>query len=452
MRRQPISGPGAACAALLLATLAAAGCAHYRPLPLPPAPDLRQTPQVEVPAAEFRLPGLAPAPLPRRGLGELAVVTLAVFDNPGLAAARLQAGVAQAQMFAAGLLPDPVLSASLSGSSITTGYGLAAAEPLQALIVRGAARQAAAARARQVNLDILWQEWQVAERARELFIQARADHRLLALQRRQDAVLAVQYGRDRAAMARGDAVRTTVTNDLAALSGGEQALQQLQLDRNRARRQLKALLGLAPDARLELVGPSGLPPLTEARLRRAVATLPRRRADLLALAAGYASQEAAVRQAILAQFPGLTAGVTQGRDVEGLSSAGVDVSLTLPLFNRNRGAIAVQRATRRLLRQTYQARLDQTAGDADQAWQAANIQRREVMRLRARLPALRAAARAGAAALRQGAASAGEAAGLELNWLRAQAAAVRAAAALATDQAALRTLLGLPFRAPAPAP
>jgi len=38
-------------------------------------------------------------------------------------------------------------------------------------------------------------------------------------------------------------------------------------------------------------------------VRQALATLPARRPDLLALKAGYAAQDANVRKAILAQFP-----------------------------------------------------------------------------------------------------------------------------------------------------
>jgi cobalt-zinc-cadmium efflux system outer membrane protein len=436
-------------ALVVLATLAASGCAHYRPLPLPPSPDLRTAPQLTVPAKVFQVPGLNAVALPPRGLDELAVVALAVSNDPALKAARLQAGVGAAQMYAAGLLPDPVLNASVAASSVTTGYALAAAEPLQALVLRGAAQAQAAASAHQINLNILWQEFQVAEQARALFIEARSDRALIANQQRQDAVLSAWLRRDQAAMVRGDAVLSTVAADLAALTAGQAALAQRQLDRNLARRQLKALLGLAPAATLKLAGGTALPPLSPARLRQAVAALPHRRADLLALQAGYASQEQALRQAILAQFPGLTASIHQGRDVEGLSSAGVGVSLTLPLFNRNRGAIAVQRATRAMLRETYQSSLDEATGDAEQAWRAAAIQRRATVGLEARVPALRAAAVQAAAGRRQGVVSADQVAAMQIEWRNAQAMAIEAQATLATDEAAVRTLLGLPFQPPA---
>ena len=154
------------------------GCAKYRPVPLPTAPDLTKTPSLTVPASEFWLPGLKPHTFPNDGLDETSVITLAVFDNPDLKSTRLQAGVASAQLLQAGLLPDPVVNAGVAGSALNYGYDVGLNENIQALITRGAARAAARAHGKQVHLDIVWQEWQVAEKARELFIQARADGQL----------------------------------------------------------------------------------------------------------------------------------------------------------------------------------------------------------------------------------------------------------------------------------
>ena len=79
------------------------GCASYRPHPLPTAPDLARAPGLTVPAQQFWLPGLPPHSISPEGLDETTVVMLAVFDHPDLKAARLQAGVANAQLLEAGL-------------------------------------------------------------------------------------------------------------------------------------------------------------------------------------------------------------------------------------------------------------------------------------------------------------------------------------------------------------
>ncbi|HEN47468.1 MAG TPA: TolC family protein, partial [Mizugakiibacter sp.] len=87
--------------------------------------------------------------------------------------------------------------------------------------------------------------------------------------------------------------------------------------------------------------------------------------DLLALKAGYESQEARVRAAILAQFPSLGIGVNRASDTDNVDTIGLSVSLTLPLFSGNRGNIAIERATREQLQEEYRARLAQTRVDVD---------------------------------------------------------------------------------------
>src|SRR6185437_7908078 len=70
---------------------------------------------------------------------------------------------------------------------------------------------------------------------------------------------------------------------------------------HQAESDLRQLLGLAPSAPLDLVGaPYEVDPDT-AQLAAALADLPKRRPDLLALQAGYRAQEARLRGAILAQ-------------------------------------------------------------------------------------------------------------------------------------------------------
>lgn len=425
------------------------GCAKYRPVPLPTAPDLTKTPSLTVPASEFWLPGLKPHTFPNDGLDETSVITLAVFDNPDLKSTRLQAGVASAQLLQAGLLPDPVVNAGVAGSALNYGYDVGLNENIQALITRGAARAAARAHGKQVHLDIVWQEWQVAEKARELFIQARADGQLQQVLARTRDLLANRYHQDEAALKKGNVTSNTVSADLTVLADAETSLRQLEIDANLTRHQLNQLLGLQPDVHLLLIGQNKNQSISQHQFQAAVAALPHRRADLLALQAGYQSQEQSVRQAILAQFPALSAGVDESRDpVEGVNYFGPNVSLTLPLFNRNRGQIAEQRATRAVLHQTYQARLDQAVGDADQVWSAIGIMQGQLRDLDARLPFLEKTAAATEQSFRQGNLDAGLYVSTESSLLAKQAEAIRLRASLDNAQSALRTLLGLPFGAP----
>ncbi len=433
---------------VLLGVLLLSGCTTYHPKPLPTAPDLARSPKLIVPADTFALPGLQPHPFPPNGLDETAVITLALFNNPDLKAARLQAGVAGAQLLEAGLLPDPVVSGGFARSPLHTGYNIGLSEDIQALITRGATRAAAKAHARQVDLEILWQEWQVAEKARELFIQSHADNQLNRMLTATRDMLTDRYHQDEAALKRSNVTADTISTELTALTGADTQLRQLQLDDNLTRHQLNQLLGLESDVQLHLVGQSASYPMSHDQFQAAVTALPYRRADLLALRAGYQSQEQSLRVAVLAQFPALSAGVQQARDpVEGIHTIGITVNVTLPIFNRNRGQIALQQATCAVLYQTYQARLDQAMSEADQIWQAAQIMAHQLQDLDARLSALKKIAATAERNFRKGNLDAVTYVSLKSNFLAQQVQAIRLHASLDRAQAALLTLLGLPLDA-----
>lgn len=435
-------------AACLLGLLLS-GCASYRPHSLPTAPDLASAPDLTVPARQFWLPGLPPHPISPDGLDETTVVMLAVFNNPDLKAARLQAGVASAQLLEAGLLPDPQFGAGFATSALNYGGALSLSQDIQTLIMRGAAKAAAQATQRQVNLNILWQEFQVAERARELFIQARANGQLQDILQASQVLLQDRYRHDKTAMERGDETAGTVSADLILVTVADATLRQLQTEVNLTDHALNELLGLQPNVQLHLIGPTQLPPLTQGQFDEAFAALPHKRTDLLALAAGYHSQEENLRKAILAQFPSLNAGVNLERDpVEGVNAFGPEVTLTLPVFNRNRGQIAVQKATREALRETYQAHLDAAESEADQVWKATRILDAQLNDLDAQLPLLEKTATAAEQSYRQGNLDVGLYVSLESNLRSKQVEVIRLRASLESARSALRTLLGLPFDSP----
>ena len=423
-----------------------AGCAVYHPASLPATPDLVATPQLTVPASEFWLPGLKPHSFPKNGLDETAVVTLAVFDNPDLKAARLQEGVASAQLLQAGLLPDPVLSAGFAQSDLTYGGDIGLSEDLQALLTRGAAKAAARANQREVHLSILWQEWQIAERARELFIESQSNAELQQVLTAARDLFADRYRQDQAVLQRGDITIGVATADLTLLTDAENKLRQAQQNASTTRHHLDQLLGLQPSVRLHLIGPNTSQALSKEQFQAALSALAHRRADLLALRAGYQAQEQSLREAILAQFPNLSAGVTYSRDpIEGANDFGPNITLSLPIFNRNRGRIATQRATRAVLCQTYQARLDQAAGQAHQVWQAMNIMQKQLGEFDRRLAVLRKTAAAAEQAFERADVSAALYLSLESSLLTMEAEEIQLRASLAAARADLDALLGLPF-------
>ncbi|HKD35227.1 MAG TPA: TolC family protein, partial [Pirellulales bacterium] len=91
--------------------------------------------------------------------------------------------------------------------------------------------------------------------------------------------------------------------------------------------------------------------------------LEERRLDLLALKSGYQAQEERLRAAVLGQFPKINIGFTHARDNTDVISSGYGVTIDLPLFDRNQGAIAVENATRTKLFDEYMARLFEARGE-----------------------------------------------------------------------------------------
>lgn len=375
--------------------MVAAGCATYSPAPLTDRPRLLSPPAPDAlarDAASIERPFLRPVAVdPSEPLDPNGIAILAVLLNPDLRAQRARAGVADAQAFAAGLLPDPSFSIGadrvLSGPDTFLGIASSLGLNLSAIRTRAAARAQAVAEARRVRLDLAWAEWQVAGQAR---IQAT---RILALERTVaialDARDAAQSVLDRMlrAAGRGDIMPDQVQAARLSAFDTAERLRTTEVELAAARAQLRRLVGLPPDyplalARTPLPAP---PPQTAAALFDMAV---RERADLQALRAGYASQEAAVRKAILEQFPALDLSINGARDTAGNLTLGPSLSFTLPLWNRNRGGIAVERATREALRAEYEARLFQTRSEIAAAMDSLALARRQRSNLLRDLPAV----------------------------------------------------------------
>jgi len=380
------------------AALVVSGCASYAPLPLGQGEGAADVRQLTVPASEMPLPTLATHRFdPADGLDVTETAMLAVANSPALKLKRDELGVARAQAFAAGLLPDPQLSLgedfpSHSGGGLTTAFNLGLSEDIGALLTRSSRQAAARSQAGQVNLDLLWAEWQTVAQARLLFDQ------VLDLRARQARLASEQAALDQvggyihAALAAGNLTYDSASAGLNAAADVRKQQADNTVALHQADSDLHVLLGLAPTAPLELVGAPYRVTPTSAQLQQALADLPRRRPDLLALQAGYQAQEAKLRGAVLAQFPALTLGVNSARDTSAIYTHGFSLGITLPLFDRNRGNIAIETATRQQLKDDYAARLLAARGDmqrlaadlgtldAQQVAQAAHAQRLDAAR------------------------------------------------------------------------
>ena len=350
-------------------------CASYAPDPLGSAPT------ATTPAAfstAVNRPYLAPVTIDlSQPLDSNAIATVAVIANPDLKALRARADVSDAQVFSAGLLPDPTFSAGvdtvLSGPDTKANLTAALGLDLNALRTRSIARSQSQAESRQVRLDLAWSEWQTSGQARLQAIRIQMLERQLAINTASKDAQDSLLKRTSHAAGRGDVAADQLQTARAAAATAVEAYRTTGRSLAAARLELTRLLGLPPETTVTLA-PAPLPdapPTAEVLVNLAIAG----RSDLAALREGYTAQEAALHKAVLDQFPALNLTITANRDSADNMLVGPAVDFTLPVWNRNRGGIAVERTTRAALKAEYDARLFQTRAEISAAVN-------EIMRLR----------------------------------------------------------------------
>ncbi|WP_233830303.1 TolC family protein [Paraburkholderia sp. ZP32-5] len=391
----------------VLGALLLGGCATYHREPLAPqdtSTSAQSLERIRIDSSSMPLPELAAHRFdPADGLDSDEVAMLAVANNPDLKLARDDLGIARAQAYSAGLLPDPQLSVSSDypgavGTTRAFNYGLSI--DVMAIVLRSANQQSADATVAKTDLGLLWQEWQVVAQARQLFIKTRFEADTLPLLQRQRDLARTRYERMAAARRDGNLTDDTLNAALIAYSDARKQYRDAQRAAAQTHHDLNALLGLAPDMQLQLQTQDSdtIAPLDDATLDAALAGLARRRPDLIALQAGYEAQEQKYRAAILSQFPSLSVGFVRARDTSNIYTSGFQINLSLPIFNRNRGNIAIEQATRQRLRDEYQTRLNQAYAEVARLREDSAILARQLQETEAALPHVEHAAQLAGAA------------------------------------------------------
>ncbi len=385
---------GAVCATL-------AGCGSYRAQPLVQQAALAP----DVVALDRTRPGTPPID-PSQPLTTADVALLAVQNSPDLRAVRAQRGVAQAQVLQAGLLSDPVFGGSydvlIGGPAVANAIAASLTTDIAALITLSVRRRAADKAALQVDANVVWQEWQTISRAQTLAIDLIEQRRLLHNLEQTLDVLQHRAAASTRAVAQGNATLQTLAPDVAALASLQTQYDAAVVVQEQRWQSLDALLGLEPRVRPSLAPAPRVPAIGEAEAAALLASLPQRRPDLVALQLGYESQEANLRAAVLGQFPALALGPNYSNDTSRVQSLGPTVSVSLPLFNRNRGTIALQRATREQLREEFAARLATAEGGVKALLDNIAVQEKQLAAARAALGRARMLAANAEAALRSG--------------------------------------------------
>src|SRR3977135_659155 len=276
------------------------GCSFYRAMPLNPATvdKALQAPPIEtvrIAAAKLDHPLVKPMKIDGEGgftPDEIAV--MAVIVSPQLRTVRDQRGLAQAQVVQAGILPNPQWSQSAdiphgnSDPTLVTGRTLGLGWDLSALLTHHDDVAAAKATAQSVDLQISWQEWQVAQDARLRAFRIASLQERLPLAREIEAGLAGTVTAIRQAFALGHKVTaelTAATNLYIQARDSRLALEQNLIADRLA---LDLSLGLPAEAPL-LIRPPETPPATDADTSASTALLAgieTHRTDLVALNPG----------------------------------------------------------------------------------------------------------------------------------------------------------------------
>jgi outer membrane protein TolC len=293
------------------------------------------------------------------------VSVLAVENNADLRAARTQRGVARAQVLEAGLLPNPSVSASylflLNPSSaagvIFDAVSATVTQDIQKTITMKSRLRTAQAAALQVDATVLWEEWQLIGKVRLAVFDLVQKEKLRKVLLAYRSTLQDRFERSRGALTQGNMTLATVAPDLTAISDTRKTLFDLERDIDSQRHDLNAMLGLAPEVMVPLKTQLQVLPVDSKAVMHALDDLADRRPDLIALQLGYRSQDEKFRGAIVGQFPALTFGPSYSRDTSDVRSFGPQLTMDLPIFDRNQGNVAIEKTTREQLRAEFAARL-----------------------------------------------------------------------------------------------
>jgi len=435
---------------LLAIVILLSGCATYLPQPLPEKSG--QSDSLEILSVQVNKHlgktnshniNLAD------GLDLTEVAILAVFGNPELRAKRESLNVARAQAFAAGLLPDPQLAFNLdhptgSTAGLVNALGIGIAYDIIPLITRQARIDAEQGTQNRVQLEILWQEWQVIQQARSLAVRYRIEQEQLVLLDNIRDLHEDRFQRSRQGAAEGNVTLDINGTDLSAFMDSLSQIYQLEQTHNQTRHDLSRLLGLQPKAKISIDKLPAETTYETSVVQAQLAKLSDVRPDLMALKAGYQAQESRVRAAILAQFPAFSIGISNARDTGNVRTNGFNIGLTIPLFSGNRGGIAIERASRQQLFFEYQARLAQVNVEVDRLLDLQDIVDSQQDKLAVYLPKLQSIVMRARKAYNRGDIDALTFLNMESTWINKQMEQLNVEKNQWDIKIALQTLLALP--------
>ena len=272
----------------------------------------------------------------------------AFYFHPDLDVARAKWGVTRSGQVTAGERPNPTVSFA-PGYNSTVGppwiLGLSFDLPIETAGKRGHRIAHAGHLSAAARLNIATVAWQVRSRVRRSLLELEAAREMESLLTRQQEAQAAIVKLLEGQLAAGAVSPFEVTQARVAQDTTRLALHDAERQAAEARAQLADALGV-PSAALDGVSLSfdraPLPPLPTPDVRRQALL---NRADLRGALAEYAAAQAALQLEVSKQYPDLHLGPGYQLD-QTANKWTLGLSVTLPIFNQNQGAIAEAEARR----------------------------------------------------------------------------------------------------------
>ena len=362
-------------------TLLLTGCAHFEAKPLSPDQTAAQfeARSLDDPALKQFLEQNLKRDLPSWPLREWdssTLTLLALFYHPSLDVARAQWAVAQAGIRTAGERPNPTFgvtpgfnSTTGSGASISPWIVNAALDlPIETAGKRGYRMAQAQYLSEAARLQIAQTAWQLRHQVRETLLDLYAASQTEVLLRdglklRENNVKLLEQLLDLGEITANELGQARILRDETHLAWLDAGKQQAQ-----ARLRLAAATGVPARALVSIrlsfdtfeLLPEEVPP-TEAQ-RRALLN----REDLLAALAEYQASQSSLQLEIARQYPDVQLGPGYEFD-QSEDKWMLGLSVTLPVFNQNQGAIATAEAHREEAAAKFRAVQAEIIGVIEQA-------------------------------------------------------------------------------------
>jgi outer membrane protein TolC len=332
-----------------------AGCVSYAPSPLSPASQAEalETRSLEDPRLQaFVAAASAQGSSESRKPWDLGTLTLAaLYYHPDLDVARARLGTAQAGVRAAQALPNPSLSfEDLAFATNPTAWTVA---PIINFLIETAGKREhrtreARAEVEAAREELMVQSWTVRAGVRAALLEVWGGQRRLVLLRQ---VLDLQQSLTTLLEHRfnvGEASALDVARERTRLNQARLGVVDAAGRIDAARARLAGAIGIGVHALSSIELETGVfdepprPQLASGELRRQALT---GRSDVQGLLAQYAAAESAFALEVANQYPNVT--LSPGYSFDSVQNRYlIEVALELPVFNQNRGPLAVAAARR----------------------------------------------------------------------------------------------------------